>query len=244
VFDRGQFTLYKAELLGTVLIIYSISLVGQALQRALLAPFYARLDTRTPLRNALYGVAANLVLLPLLVLPFGVHHPIAIVGVALAYSLAQYVNAGHAWYRLTKADGNPLHGVLPFALKLAVASAASALTMIGASLALNLGDPTFNRAQLLIRTPIAGLGGLLVLLAVMYLLAGREIVGWRRMLSRRPRPGLPRTPAGGTQPIEDPDGTRSAGKDPGPGATSSAGHEWGTDADLAVESAAIAANLP
>lgn len=140
VFDRGSFKLASAELLGNILIVYAISLVGQAMQRALLAPFYARLDTRTPLRNALYGLIANMVLLPVLVLPFGLHNSSAIIGVALAYSLAQYVNAGHAWYRLTHTDGNPLSGVLPFASRLLVASGLSAAAMYGASLVLNLGE--------------------------------------------------------------------------------------------------------
>jgi putative peptidoglycan lipid II flippase len=192
VFDRGSFHLASAELLGNILIIYAISLVGQALQRALLAPFYARLDTRTPLRNALYGLIANMVLLPVFVLPFGIHNVNAIIGVALAYSLAQYVNAGHAWYRLTQTDGNPLRGVLPFAIRLLVASALSAAAMIAASVVLNLAalarDGDHHRIALLIRTPIAGLVGLAVLLVAVYLLAGGEIRNWRSLLRRRRPP--------------------------------------------------------
>jgi putative peptidoglycan lipid II flippase len=225
VFDRGKFTLAEAELLGTVLIIYSISLVGQAVQRALLAPFYARLDTRVPLRNALYGVVANLVLLPMLVLPFGLNNPMAIVGVALAYSLAQYVNAGHAWYRLTHADGNPLRGVLPFATRLAIASGLSAGAMIGASLVLSLGNESrnFDRAQLLIRTPIAGVVGLVVLLAAMYLLAGGEIRNWGPLLRRRRR----RPPIGG-----------------GDGSATIVGDDEATDQGPDAEARAVAVNTP
>ena len=231
VFDRGKFTLAEAELLGTVLIIYSISLVGQAVQRALLAPFYARLDTRIPLRNALYGVVANLILLPVLVLPFGLNNPMAIVGVALAYSLAQYVNAGHAWYRLTHTDGNPLRGVLPFAIRLAIASGLSAVAMIGASLVLSLGNESrnFDRVQLLIRTPIAGVVGLVVLLAATYLLAGGEIRNWGPLLRRRRR----RPPIGG-----------------GDGSATIVGDDEATDqrpdteTEAVVENTPIAANLP
>jgi peptidoglycan biosynthesis protein MviN/MurJ (putative lipid II flippase) len=215
VFDRGNFHLAEAELLGNVLIIYAISLVGQALQRALLAPFYARLDTRTPLRNALYGCVANLMLLPLLVLLFGIHNAGAIVGVALAYSLAQYVNAGHAWYRLTQTDGNPLRGTLSFTIRLAIAAALSAAVMIGASLALDLGNAvrSEDRVQLLIRTPIAGVAGLATLLVVLYLLAGGEIRNWRSLLRRggsRRGGGDTLTSAPG---IEGP-GVDSAGDDP------------------------------
>jgi murein biosynthesis integral membrane protein MurJ len=208
VFDRGKFTLVEAALLGTVLMVYAISLPGQALQRALLAPFYARLDTRTPLRNALYGLIANMVLLPVLVLPFGLHNVNAIIGVALAYSLAQYVNAGHAWYRLTHTDGNPMRGVGPFAVKLAIATAVSVAAMIGASLVLNLANAVRNgdheRVQLLIRTPIAGIVGLVVLLVALYLLAGGEIRNWRSVLRRR-RP--PAGGGGGSSTIADDDDT-------------------------------------
>jgi peptidoglycan biosynthesis protein MviN/MurJ (putative lipid II flippase) len=139
------------------------------------------------LRNALYGLIANLVLLPLLVLPFGLHNINAIIGVALAYSLAQYVNAGHAWYRLTETDGNPMRGILVFAIRLLSATALSAVAMIGASLVLNLGHASHvgNRVQLLIRTPVAGLLGLAVLLVALYLLAGGEIRNWRSLLRRR-----------------------------------------------------------
>jgi len=194
VFDRGQFLLSKAELLGAVLAVYSISLVGSAVQRAVLAPFYARLDTRTPLRNALYGVIANLVLLPVLVLPFGIHNKNAIIGVALAYSLAQYVNVAHGWYRLHQTDGNPGRGVLGFTLRLTFASAISALSMLGAYYVFNLGGEarTGDRLGLLIRTPITGLIGLVVLVAVIYLLAGSEIRSWRSLLRRR------RPPTGGS----------------------------------------------
>jgi len=184
VFHRGSFTQPSAQLLGTVLAVYSISMVGSALQRALLAPFFARLDTRTPLRTTLYGVIANMALLPLLVLPFGFHNKSAIIGVALAFSLAVYVNVGHAWYHLSRSDGPPGRGLLGFTLRLVAASGLSALVMIGVSLALNLYQ-TFDRVTLLILTPAVGLIGLAVLLVAMYLLAGREIAGWRRLL--RPR---------------------------------------------------------
>jgi putative peptidoglycan lipid II flippase len=236
VFYRGNFLLPAAELLGTVLIAYAVALVGSAVQRALLAPFYARLDTRAPLRNAFYGVLANLVLLPLLVLPLGLKHQYAIVGVALAYSLAQYVNVAHAWYRLNKIDGNPGEGVRPFAVKLLIASVFSAAVMIGAGLALNLYDPHLDRIQLLIRTPADGLLGLGILLAVLYLLAGGEIKSWGSLLRRR------RPPAGGgdasvTIGLDDP-----TNDEPGDG--SSADGALRTDLEAVVENAPIAANLP
>jgi murein biosynthesis integral membrane protein MurJ len=178
VFQRGSFTHASAKLLGVVLAVYSISLVGSAVQRALLAPFFARLDTRTPLRNTIYGVAANLVLLPLLVLPFGSANRNGIIGVALAFSLSQYVQVGHAWHRLSRTDGSPGRGLLTFTLRLVVASALSAAAMIAASIALHLYGP-LGQTALLILTPVAGLVGLAVLITALVLLDGREIASWR-----------------------------------------------------------------
>jgi putative peptidoglycan lipid II flippase len=184
---RENFKLASVELLGTVLIAYSISLVGSAVQRALLAPFFARLDTRTPLRNTFYGVAANLLLLPLLVLPFGFSNSDAIIGVALAYSLAQYVNVGHGWYRLSRSNSTPGRGLVPFTLQLVIASVLSAGAMIAVSIALSL-YASHNRAHLLVFTPVAGVVGLVVVTAAMFLLNDREIARWRTALRRGPPP--------------------------------------------------------
>jgi putative peptidoglycan lipid II flippase len=190
VFHTAQFTPAKAMLLGTVLVVYSVSLVPSAVQRALLAPFFARLDTRVPLRNTFYGVVANLILLPVMMLAFGFHTQQAIIGVALAYSLSQFVNVGHAWYRLSRAGGAPGRELVPFTLKVGVASILAAAAMVGASLALGLYG-LFDRTQFLIRTPIAGLVGLGILAAVMFLVSRQEIGSWRAILRRRPRPELP-----------------------------------------------------
>jgi hypothetical protein len=88
-----------------------------------------------------------------------------------------------------------MRGIGPFAVRLAIASALSAAAMIGASLVLNLENAVRNgdhdRVQLLIRTPIAGIVGLVVLLVSLYVLAGGEIKNWRSVLRRR------RPPAGG-----------------------------------------------
>jgi peptidoglycan biosynthesis protein MviN/MurJ (putative lipid II flippase) len=185
LFERGSLTRSGAELLGLVLAVYSASLVGSAVQRALLAPFFARLDTRTPLRNTVYGIAANLVLLPLCVLPFG-RSAHAVVGVAIAYSLAQYVNVGHAWYRLRRVVGDPLQGSGPWALRVVGLSAASAAVMAAAYVLLRLDQP-WHRPELMVRTAATGAGGLLALGLGALLVAGVGAGGgWQRLLSGRP----------------------------------------------------------
>jgi putative peptidoglycan lipid II flippase len=156
LFRRGSFSRDDATLLGVVLAVYAASLVGSAVQRALLAPFYARLDTRTPLRNTIYGVGAGLLMVPVFVLPFG-HREFAVVGIAIAYSLSQYVHVAHAWWRL-RGIGISIEGVWSTAVRWgAAATVAGAVLLAGYSL-FDLGDPT-ARARLVAELLAVALGG-------------------------------------------------------------------------------------
>ena len=174
IFQRGGFTRADAALLGAVLSVYSASLIGSALQRALLAPFFAKLDTRTPLRNTLYGVGANLLLLPVMVLPWGPSNPEAVLGVAVAYSVAQYVNVGHALYRSLAVVGDPFEGSATFILRLVFATAVSAAVMIALTHPVGL-DAHHNRWVLLMLTSAVAVAGLAALATTMGALAGREL---------------------------------------------------------------------
>jgi putative peptidoglycan lipid II flippase len=178
LFRRGSFSAADASLLGLVLAVYAASLVGSALQRALLAPFFARLDTRIPLRNTLYGVVANVVLLMVAVLPFRHHTRTAVVGVAIAYSLAQYVNLAHAWFHLRRLVPRPLAGTGRFSACLVAASVISAAVMIAGSGRLDLG--TGNPAPaLLVRAVVTASGGAAAFALVFGLLSvGALPRGW------------------------------------------------------------------
>lgn len=101
LFDRGSFDRDDAVRLGVLVAVLSLCLVGEGLQRALLAPFFAALDTRTPWRNALLAAATNLVLLPVLVLPFAGTDR-ALFGIAAAFVLSEYVGPAHAWFYLRR----------------------------------------------------------------------------------------------------------------------------------------------
>jgi putative peptidoglycan lipid II flippase len=185
VFQRGSFTRTSAELLGAVLAVYSISLVGSAVQRALLAPFFARLDTRTPFRNTVYGVIANLALLVPLTLPFGRGNGNAILGVALAFSLSQYVNVGHAWYRVVQSVGSPSTGLGRLTPRLVAASVLSGAAMIGATILLRIDDTT-GRGALLLRTSLIGCCGTAVLVVALIALTGNDLTSsWRLLRGRR-----------------------------------------------------------
>ncbi len=166
VFQRGRFTRDDALLLGAVICVYAFSLVGSAVQRALMAPFFALLDTRTPLRNTIYGVLANLVLLPAAVGGLALLGGKPVIGVALAFSLAVYVNVAHGAYRVRAIAGWPWIGLGWFILKLLVASGLSAVVMLLAEGWLQLDRP-HSRLFELAGVAGVGLAGLAVLAAVL-----------------------------------------------------------------------------
>lgn len=132
LFNRGEFAGADAELLGASLAVYSLSFLGSGLQRVLLAPFYAIRNTTVPLANTVWGVVANMALLPLFVLPVR-GEPAGVLAIAAAYALAQYVNVAHAWWSLRRASLVDLKGLqrplLRSGAAAVLAGAASALVV-------------------------------------------------------------------------------------------------------------------
>lgn len=172
VFRRGDFSRADAELLGLVLAVLAASLVGMGVQRALLAPFFARLDTRTPLRNTVYGVVANLALLPVLVVPFRDSERAALVMVAVVFSISQYVNVAHAWFHLRRDASFGLAGVARLAVLLGAASLVAALVMVAVGGAVDLYE-LGDRVDTALRTAVTAAAGLAVIGASV--LAGRRL---------------------------------------------------------------------
>lgn len=179
LFGRGKFSPEDAALLGSTLIVYALSLPGSGVQRALLAPFFARLDTRTPFRNTLYGVLANLALVPICIAPFG-QNANATIGVALAYSLAQYVNVAHAWVRLRSIPIR-LTGVGTAVLQVLTAGAVSLAAMLAGAWLLELSEET-RRGVLFLETAVVGVIGVAVFGGVAALLGLNDL----RRLGRAP----------------------------------------------------------
>ncbi|HVX44263.1 MAG TPA: lipid II flippase MurJ [Mycobacteriales bacterium] len=164
VFDVGRFGPAQARLLGLALAVYAVSLVGSAMQRAQLAPYMARRDTRTPLRNTVYGALANVVLLPVLVLPLR-GSDYAVLAIALAYSLSQYVNVAHAWWRLRADSPISLRAERPALIRVACGSLAAGGVMIALSLALDLTGRMAQPTRIVL-TGLAAVAGMVVYLAV------------------------------------------------------------------------------
>jgi len=133
LFMRGAFTAGDAHAAAMTLIAYTIGLVPFVLIRSVVAPFYARGDTATPVKAALIGTAINIAFKVALMVP------LAQVGLALATSIGAWINfilvlifAHRA--RVIAADGELKASLV----KLAAAGAALALVLL-------IADPLITR---------------------------------------------------------------------------------------------------
>ena len=86
LFMRGAFTAADAHAAAMTLVAYTIGLVPFVLIRSVVAPFYARGDTATPVKAALIGTAINIAARFVLMVP------LAQVGLALATSIGAWIN--------------------------------------------------------------------------------------------------------------------------------------------------------
>ncbi len=94
LFLHGVTTPDDVRMIARSLIAFSFGLMGFVLIKVLVPGFFARQDTKTPVRAAVIGVVANLVLGVILFKPLG--H----VGLAIALSAAAWVQAGALFYML------------------------------------------------------------------------------------------------------------------------------------------------
>ncbi|MDH3638854.1 MAG: murein biosynthesis integral membrane protein MurJ [Gammaproteobacteria bacterium] len=88
IFQYGATTAHDIEMASNSLMAFAFGLVGFVLVKVLAPGFFARQDTRTPVRIAVIAVTVNIVLSLIL---FTI---LAHVGLALAISIAAWVNAG------------------------------------------------------------------------------------------------------------------------------------------------------
>ncbi|MGQ0799568.1 MAG: murein biosynthesis integral membrane protein MurJ [Pseudomarimonas sp.] len=103
VFQRGEFTPDDARMTALALMAMSLGVPGFMLSKVLAPAFYARQDTRTPMRVAIITVIVNVSLMVVLVTPMllkGV--PGAHAGIALATAAAGLLNPWLLWRALRK----------------------------------------------------------------------------------------------------------------------------------------------
>lgn len=94
LFQRGRFDAAAATGTAWALAAFATGLPAYVLNRVLTPGFFARHDTRTPLYYATAGVVVNILLSLILMWPLD--H----IGIALATSIAAWVNVGLLWWRL------------------------------------------------------------------------------------------------------------------------------------------------
>lgn len=176
LFARGAFTPADAAAAGATLRAYAVGLLPFVLIRTLVATFFARGDTATPVKASLTAVGLNIALKLLLMAP------LAQVGLALATSIGAWINVALvAWLaarrRLFTADASLQRSV-------------AALMIIAVAFASVLWAAERPVARLFAGTRLADLATLLVLAGFAAPLYGAALLlafgkRWRSLLGRR-----------------------------------------------------------
>lgn len=134
LFYYGEFTRHDLEMSTYSLITYSFGLLSFMLVKVLAPGFYARQDTRTPVRFAMISIAVNmsfnlLVVVPMILLKLPAPHA----GLALATAVAGYVNVWQL-YRALRREGiyQPQSGWRRLGMQMLLANGVmAALLLIG-----------------------------------------------------------------------------------------------------------------
>jgi putative peptidoglycan lipid II flippase len=105
LFEYRDFAGQDVTMAGLALVAYGVGLPGFMLVKVLAPAFYARQDTRTPVKVAILAMASNMIMNIAFVAPMVLLKvPGAHAGLALATALASYINAGLLYRRLRR-DG-------------------------------------------------------------------------------------------------------------------------------------------
>ncbi len=98
LFQYGEFTADDVVMASYSLMAYSLGLLGFIMVKVLAPGFFARQDTKTPVKVGIIAMVANMVMNVILVFP------LAHAGLALATSLSSFLNAV-LLYRILRRDG-------------------------------------------------------------------------------------------------------------------------------------------
>lgn len=135
LFVNGAFTSADARATAFALAAYAFGLLAFALVKMLVSVYYAHQDSRTPVRAAVWALVVNAALNVALMFPL--QH----VGLALATSVASWVNFAYLWMRLDAADrpGRVISGEMGRIIALNLSLGALLAVWIWFSSALALG---------------------------------------------------------------------------------------------------------
>ena len=131
IFYGGRFGVEDVEMARLSLMAYSFGLFGFILVKVLVPGYFARQDTRTPVKIGVIALLANMVLNVVIVIPWyrsGAAGPHA--GLAVATSISSFLNAGLLYAGLRR-EGVITHapGWVRFLLRVVVACAVMAMLL-------------------------------------------------------------------------------------------------------------------
>jgi putative peptidoglycan lipid II flippase len=196
LFQRGAFGADATAQTAAALMAYSVGLPAYVLVRALSPGYYARKDTRTPVRFAVISIAINIGL------GFALLHSLAHVGLALATAISSWANALLLGSMLLRRG----HWVPDARLKdrlwrTLLATLAMAATLAATAHALD-GWFTANGLQRFMALALLVGGGLAAYAIVATALGAVRLAELKAMLHRRPPP--PGSPPSGSPPSASP----------------------------------------
>jgi len=117
IFQHGEFTPYHVVMSAKSLLAYAIGLPGFILIKVLASGYFSRQDTKTPVKVGVVAMFSNIIM------NFIFIGPLAHAGLALATSLAAFINAGLLYYFLRKEQVFlPESGWLVFLVRIIFAS--------------------------------------------------------------------------------------------------------------------------
>ncbi len=174
LFYSGQFTENDVIMTARSLMTYSVGLLGFVLIKVLASGFFARQDTRTPVKIAVIAMVVNMILNLAFIVPF------AHAGLALATSIAALLNAALLYRGLRKQEVyTPQTGWRSLFIRISIASIAMIVILWfgSGSLSTWINMTILDRAlQLLMWIIVGMLAYILTLFAVGFRLRHAQLV--------------------------------------------------------------------
>lgn len=184
VYGTGAFDWTDTILTGDMLGFFALSLFAQAIIPLLVRAFFARHDTWTPFIIAVVSSLFNIIFSLTIPNLFPESHQI--LGLAVAFSLAQLIQLSILWITLRTQMGTlEEHTLLPFMAKLTVALIPTAIIiqLLKAPIA-ELVDMT-RFWGIFVQGTISGSAGLLMYLFIMHILRVEEVTTLRHAMKRK-----------------------------------------------------------
>jgi putative peptidoglycan lipid II flippase len=188
LFTRGAFTAADAAAAGATLAAYALGLVPFVLIRSMVAMFFARGDTATPVKAALIAVPVNIAFKVLLM------GPLAQVGLALATTVGAWINFGLVlWFGVRAGHLRRDPELARTIAKLAAAGLALALVLgFGQRPALGLFAAWGKLHDLFALATLAGVGAAVYVGMVLVLFGPQWMARLRRRrAANKPLPDAP-----------------------------------------------------